>query len=96
MDSKTPEEEVESGLPPIYFCNIDVSYKKGKKKMTTHNMNIDVVSRFNTINGMHADKLTMDSIRDQVYGSTYKGQKHVMVRKIKSYKIVGHVNSNAL
>jgi len=87
---------VESGLPPIYFCNIDVSYKKGKKKMTTHNMNIDVVSRFNTINGMHADKFTMDSIKDQVYGSTYKGQKHVMVRSIKSYKIVGHVNSNAL
>lgn len=96
MDSEAPKEEVASGLPPIYFCNISVTYKKGKKRLTTHNDSLDIVSRYNTISGIHADALTMNRIKEHVYGSTYKGQKHVLVRKVNSYKIVGHVNSNAV
>lgn len=85
-----------SGLPPIYFCNISVTYKKGKKKLTTHNETMDVVTRYNTISGIQSDTLTMNRIIEHVYGNTYKGQKHVLVRKVNSYKIIGHVNSNAV
>jgi hypothetical protein len=96
MDSKALKEEVESGLPPIYFCNIDVAYKKGKKRLVTHNGQMDIVSRYNTIQGIHADHLTMQLIKTGIYGGNYKGQKHVMVKKVNSSKIIGHVNSNAI
>lgn len=96
MDSKALEEKVESGPPPIYFCNIDVSYKKGNKRLTTHNDKMDIVSKYNTVQGIQSDHLTMQMIRSGIYGSNYKGQKHVMVKKVNSSKIIGHVNSNAI
>lgn len=87
---------MEDGLPPIYFCNISVAYKKGKKKLSTHNRNMDIVSRYKTPAGMHKDKTTMHRIHDALYGSAYKGEKHVMVRSVNSYKVVGYVSSTAL
>lgn len=96
MDSKESQAEVEDGLPPVYFCNISVAYKKGKKKLSTHNKNLDVVSRFKTPAGMHKDKTTMHRIHDALYGSAYKGEKHALVRSVNSYKVVGYVSSTAL
>jgi len=97
MDSQTLKEEVEGGLlPPIYYCNITVAYKKGKKRLSTHERNIDIVSRYNTPTNIHKDELTMNRIEDFLYGSAYKGQKHIMVRSVNSYKVVGYVNSNAI
>lgn len=87
---------MEDGLPPIYFCNISVAYKKGKKKLSTHSRNLDVVSRHKTPAGMHKDKTTMHRIHDALYGVAYKGEKHVMVRSVNSYKVVGYVSSTAL
>lgn len=96
MDSKALEEEVEDRLPPIYFCNISVVYKKGKKKLSSHNRNIDIVSRYNTPRDIQKDKITMRRIEDALYGLAYKGQKHILVRSVNSYKVVGFVSSTTL
>ena len=96
MDSEEVQEEVAGGLPPIYFCNVSVTYKKGKKKLSTHNKKVDLVSRYNTPASMQRDKITMDRIADDVYGVAYKGQKHMMVKRVNSYKVIGYVNSNAI
>ena len=36
------------------------------------------------------DSKTMDSLRDRVYGSNYKGEKNIVIVKINSSKIVGY------
>lgn len=87
---------MEDRLPPIYFCNITVVYKKGKKKLSSHTRKIDIVSRYNKPRDIHSDKLTMNRIEDALYGSAYKGQKHILVRSVNSYKVVGFVSSTAL
>ena len=96
MDSEEVQEEVAGGLPPIYFCNVSVTYKKGKKKLSTHNKKVDLVSRYNTPASMQKDKITMDRIADDVYGAAYKGQKHMMIRSVNSYRVIGYVNSSAI
>lgn len=70
--------------------------QEGKKRLSTHERNIDIVSRYNTPTNIHKDELTMNRIEDFLYGSAYKGQKHIMVRSVNSYKVVGYVNSNAI
>lgn len=87
---------MEDGLPPIYFCNISVAYKKGKKKLSSHSRNIDIVSRYKTPREMQKDSITMNRIGDALYGPAYKGQKHILVRSVNSYKVVGFVSSTAL
>lgn len=87
---------MENGLPPIYYCNVTVAYKKGKKRLSTHERNIDIVSRYNTPTSILKDELTMNRIEDQLYSSAYKGQKHIIIRSVNSCKTVGFVNSNAI
>ena len=36
------------------------------------------------------DTKTMDSLRDRIYGSNYKGDKTIVIVKINSSKIVGY------
>lgn len=77
------------GRPYIYLVNIDVSYKKGKKKLTTHNSNLDVVSLYNTTTDIQKDSITMSRIQRNLYASTYNGEQIVMVRKVNWFKPVG-------
>jgi hypothetical protein len=39
---------------------------------------------------MTTDSKTMDSLMERIYGSTYKGEKKIVIVKINSKKIVGY------
>jgi hypothetical protein len=39
---------------------------------------------------MMNDTKTMDSLRDRIYGSNYKGEKTIVIVKINSSKVIGY------
>lgn len=81
-------------LPNIYYMNAHVAYKKSKRM---YNIQTWIVSRYNTPAEIMAnDSKTMDRLKSDVYGKTYKGTRHVIIRDILSTKTVGKVNRNAL
>lgn len=80
--------------PPIYSLTLDIAFKKGKRVIYSEAW---AVSRYNTPSDIMAhDKKTMDRLKRERYGKTYKGERRVIVKKVRSEKVVGHVNSNAL
>ena len=65
-----------------------ISYSKGKQKLKKEEW---IVTKFETAREiMVNDHKTMDSLRDRVYGSNYKGDKTIVIVKINSSKIVGY------
>jgi len=80
--------------PPIYSLTLDIAVKKGKK---VNNYEAWAVSRYDTPADIMAHcKTTMERIRNQHFKKTYKGERRVIVKKVRSKKIVGYVNSNAI
>ena len=85
---------MQTSRPPIYSLTLDIAVKKGKR---IQNLEAWAISRYNTPHEiMSSCKTTMDRLRAHHYGKTYKGEKRILVKKVRSEKIVGYVNSNAI
>ena len=81
-------------LPSIYSMTADISYKKGKRILDRV---VWIISRYDRpADIMSKDTKTMDRLKTEVYGKTYKGVKSIMIRQIRSKKAVGKVNRSAL
>ena len=81
-------------LPNIYHMTAEVAFKKGK---LIHHRSEWVVSRYTTPADIMAhDSKTMGRLDRELYGKTYKGQRHVIVRSVSDVKPVGKVNRNAV
>lgn len=75
-------------MHPIYFLEIEVSYKKGKQN---HKRKEWAVSKYDTPSGiMMYDEKTADSLRERLFGTSYKGDKSFMITKVNEKKIVGY------
>jgi len=80
-----------STLPPIYFMTADASFKKGKREF---NLPVWIVSSYDDpLEIMLKDSKTIGRLELEFYGKAYKSEKKVTIKKIRSKKIVGHVNS---
>lgn len=85
---------MQTSRPPIYSMTLDIAFKKGKR---VYNKEAWAVSRHNTpAELMSKSPHTMDRLANECYGKTYKGEKRIIIKKIRSEKIIGYVNSNAI
>jgi hypothetical protein len=85
---------MQTSRPPIYSMTLDIAFKKGKR---VYNKEAWAVSRHNTpADLMSKSPHTMDRLATECYGKTYKGEKRIIIKKIRSEKIIGYVNSNAI
>jgi len=81
-----------SSLPPIYYMTADASFKKGKREF---DLSVWIVSNYDDpLEIMLKDNKTIGRLELEFYGKAYKSEKRVTINKIRSKKIVGHVNSN--
>jgi hypothetical protein len=73
---------------PIFYLLATISYTKGKQKLKKEEW---IVTKYETAREiMVNDAKTMDSLRDRVYGSNYKGDKTIVIVKINSSKVIGY------
>lgn len=80
-----------SDLPPIYYMTADASFKKGKRNF---NLPVWIVSNHDDpLEIMLKDENTISRLELEFYGKAYKSEKKVTIKKIRSKKIVGYVNS---
>ena len=85
---------MQDSRPPIYSLTIDIAVKKGKH---VYEKEAWAVCRYDTPHEiMNKSKHTMDRLKRENYPKGYKGEKKIIVRKIRSKKHVGYVNSNAI
>jgi len=85
---------MQDSRPPIYSMTLDIAVKKGKR---IYNLEAWAVCRYDTPQDIMAhSEHTMSRLKREYYGKTYKGDKRIIVKKIRSKKIVGYVNSNAI
>ena len=69
----------------------DASFKKGKREF---NLPVWIVSSYDDpLEIMLKDSKTIGRLELKFYGKAYKSEKKVTIKKIRSKKIVGHVNS---
>jgi hypothetical protein len=81
-------------LPNIYSMTAAVSMKKGKR---TINREVWIISRYDTpADIMSKDHKSMDRIKTELYGKTHKGDKFIIIREIRTKKVVGKVNRSAV
>lgn len=81
-------------LPNIYSLTLDIAFKKGNRII---NREAWAVSRYDTpADIMSKDIGTMDRLKVEFYGKNYKGQKHIIIKGIRTKKVVGKVNRTAL
>ena len=73
---------------------LDVAYKKNK---STINRESWAVSRYNTPADLmkHCSR-TMERLKRECYGKTFKGEKRIIIRGVRDIKTHGYVNSNAV
>ena len=73
---------------------LDIAVKKGKN---IQNLEAWAVSRYdNPADIMAHCKKTMDRLRNNHFKKTHKGERRVIVKNVRSKKIIGYVNSNAI
>ena len=73
---------------------LDIAYKKNK---STINRKSWAVSRYCTPSDiMNNCNRTMERLKRECYGKTFKGEKRVIIRKCRDIKTHGYVNSNAI
>jgi hypothetical protein len=85
---------MQDSRPPIYSLTLDIAVKKGKR---IQNLEAWAVSRYdNPADIMAHCKTTMDRLRNDHFKKSHKGERRVIVKKVRSKKIVGYVNSNAI
>jgi len=73
---------------------LDIAYKKNK---STINKRSWAVSRYCTPSDLmkHCSR-TMERLKRECYGKTFKGDKRVIIREVSDIKTHGYVNSNAV
>ena len=75
----------------IYYMTADVMYKK---KKNNHNYDAWIVTTYETPGEIMAhDKNTMNRLDKEIYGGSCKGDKHILIRRIRTKKVVGKTNS---
>lgn len=85
---------MQDSRPPIYSLTLDIAVKKGKN---VSELTAWAVSRYDTPQDiMKHCKHTMDRLKRDHYGKSYKGEKRIIIRKIRDKKQVGNVNSTAI
>jgi len=85
---------MQDSRPPIYSLTLDIQIKKGKQ---VYNRTTWAVCRYDTPADIMAhSKYTMDRLRNEFYGKNHKGEKRILIKKVRDKKIVGYVNSNAI
>lgn len=73
---------------------LDVAYKKNKSTISRESW---AVSRYNTpADLMNKCKRTMERLKRECYGKTFKGEKRIIIRGVRDIKTHGYVNSNAV
>lgn len=73
---------------------LEIAYKKNK---STINKESWAVSRYNTPSDLMSKcNRTMSRLERECYGKTFKGDKRIIIRKVKDIKTHGYVNSNAI
>jgi hypothetical protein len=78
-------------MHPIYFLEIEVSFKKGKLNQSRKEW---AVSKHDTPSGiMMYDNKTANSLRERLFGSNYKGDKSFVITKVLEKKIVGYASN---
>lgn len=78
-------------MQPIYFLEIEVSFKKGK---LNHSCKEWAVSKYDTPSGiMMYDHKTAESLRQRLFGATFKGDKSFVITKVLDKKIVGYASN---
>jgi hypothetical protein len=81
-------------LPNIYSLTLDIAYKKGNRIIERDAW---AISRYDTPSDiMSKDSKTMDRLKVEFYGKNYKGSKHLIVKNIRTKKVVGKVNRTAI
>jgi|SaaInl25SG_5_DNA_1037380.scaffolds.fasta_scaffold00486_9 hypothetical protein len=74
----------------IYYMEAEVRYKKGK---TTHRHDAWIVTVYDTPSEIMAyDKVAMGRISEEIYGKTFKGDRHILIKRILTKKVVGKEN----
>jgi hypothetical protein len=75
-------------MHPIYFLEIEVSFKKARALYSRKEW---AVSKYDNPAGiMMFDEKTGNSLRDRLFGSTYKGDKSFVINKVLDKKIIGY------
>lgn len=87
MDSNENKKKVGGN---IYYMTADVFYKK---KKYTYRHDAWIVTTYETPGEIMAhDNRTMSRLSREIYGATHKGDEHIMIRNIRTKKVVGKVN----
>ena len=74
---------------PIYFMEAEVAFKK---KKTVYSRHAWIVSQHTSPTDiMSKDTKTMSRLGDEFYGNS-KGERNIIIRKIKSKKQIGTVS----
>lgn len=74
---------------PIYFCNVVISYYKGKSK-TPLRLRSWVLGAKTTVGTINSNESMMNQLTHRVYDSKYKGIKKCMVIEVISVKFLGN------
>jgi len=74
---------------PIYFCDVIVSFYKGKGK-SPFKMRSWVMGAYDTPGTINRDPHMMNQLLSRVYDSKYKGIKKCMVVQVVSVKFLGN------
>lgn len=76
---------------PMYFCDVEVSYYKGKSKKPLR-IRSWVIGGKNTPAGINADPYMMGQIMSRIYDDKYSGEKKCLVIQVISTKFLGNSN----
>ena len=83
-----------SNPTPIHSMTADVTYLKGKR---IHKTIVWIITRFEEPTDiMEHDESTMSRLDLEIYGKNYKSTKKIVITNIRSKKVVGEVNKNAI
>jgi len=75
---------------PIYYLEATISYTKGKNKHKSRQWMVSIYDTASDI--MLKDAKTMQSLKERIYGNTYKGAKNITIIKIYEKREVGKTN----
>jgi len=85
---------MQDSRPLIYSMTLDIAYKKNKRMLSKESW---AVSRYNTPPDLMGKcHRTMERLKRECYGKTFKGDKRVIIRGVRDIKTHGYVNKNAI
>jgi hypothetical protein len=76
---------------PIYYVELTVTYRHGKKEMTK---DVWCMSHSTDVLDIMDDPLSISTMERQIYSSTYKSEKRITIKKVRTWKQLGMTNHN--